>query len=166
MNIFITDPCPIKSAQEQCDKHVVKMILESAQMLSTAWRVFDSEAAENAGMYKQAYLNHPCTVWAREAQENYIWLYSHFDALCTEYTERYKKSHASSRLLAALFWTPFSPEKQIDFKKQPERFALAMPDEYKTENVYDSYRNYLVNEKSYFAKWDKNPSRKPTWWNN
>ena len=84
MNIFVTDPCPVKSAQEQCDKHVVKMVLESAQMLSTAWRVFDNEAAENAEMYKQAHLNHPCSIWVREAQENYIWLYKHFDALCTE----------------------------------------------------------------------------------
>ena len=63
MNIFVTDSCPVQSAREQCDKHCVKMVLESAQMLSTAWRVFDNERAEKENLYKQAHLNHPCSLW-------------------------------------------------------------------------------------------------------
>tara|TARA_R110002020_G_scaffold94037_2_gene226664 strand:+ start:2170 stop:2670 length:501 start_codon:yes stop_codon:yes gene_type:complete len=166
MNIFVTDECPKKSAQEQCDKHVVKMILESAQMLSTAWRVYDDEYSEKHGLYKQAYLNHPCTVWTREAPENYVWLCTHFDQLCKEYSARYLKFHRSEKLKHGLWNIPFPIKRLKNIPDNPKTFALAMPDEYKTENVYDSYRNYLVNEKSHFAKWDKIPSRKPTWWNN
>ena len=61
MNIFVTEPCPVKSAQGLCDKHIPKMTLESAQMLSTAWRIHGEQYAEDQGLYKQAYLNHPCT---------------------------------------------------------------------------------------------------------
>jgi len=164
MNIFVTDPCPVQSAREQCDKHCVKMVLESAQMLSTAWRVFDNERAERENLYKQAHLNHPCSIWVRESPENYIWLYRHFSELCQEYTHRYGKEHKSSKLLWSLFWLPFHDYRIQRANKNPEGFALAMPDEYKSEDVYASYRNYLIGEKSYFAKWVKDPSRKPTWW--
>ena len=66
MNIFVTDEDPVKSAQTLCDKHVVKMVLESAQMLSTAWRQWDPEASEERGLYKAAHPNHPCTKWVYE----------------------------------------------------------------------------------------------------
>ena len=161
MNIFVTDLCPVKSAQEQCDKHCVKMVLESAQMLSTAWREYSSEYADEHELYKTAHLNHPCSIWVRLARENYQWLYDHFIALCNEYTHRYGKTHASTRLTEPLKQMPFKPGVVLE---QPYDFALAMPDEYKSENVVSSYRNYLINEKQHFAKWGKDPSRKPTWW--
>ena len=164
MNIFVTDPDPVISAQTLCDKHVVKMILESAQMLSTAWREYSLAYADEHELYQAAYINHPCTIWTQSARENYRWLYKHFIALCEEYTHRYGKSHASARLKGPLMWAPFKPRSVLATIEQPYGFVLAMPDEYKSDDVFDSYRNYLINEKQHFAKWEKDPSRKPTWW--
>ena len=172
MNIFVTDPDPVISAQTLCDKHVVKMVLESAQMLSTAWREpndlrsseFSSKYADEHELYKTAHPNHPCSIWVRQARENYKWLYRHFVALCDEYTHRSGKSHASARLKGPLMWRPFRSSALLDAIEEPYGFVLAMPDEYKSDDVFDSYRNYLINEKQHFAKWEKDPSRKPTWW--
>jgi len=164
MNIFYLDKDPEIAAQMMCDKHVVKMILESAQMLSTAWREYSSEYSDEHELYKTAHLNHPCSIWVRLARENYRWLYKHFIALCEEYTHRYGKSHASARLKGPLMWAPFKPRSVLATIEQPYGFVLAMPDEYKSDDVFDSYQNYLMNEKQHFAKWEKDPSRKPTWW--
>ena len=172
MNIFVTDPDPVISAQTLCDKHVVKMVLESAQMLSTAWREpndlrsseFSSRYADEHELYKTAHPNHPCSIWVRQARENYKWLYRHFVALCEEYTHRYGKSHASARLKEPLMRRPFKPSALLDAIEEPYGFVLAMPDEYKSDDVFDSYQKYLINEKQHFAKWEKDPSRKPTWW--
>ena len=172
MNIFVTDPDPVISAQTLCDKHVVKMVLESAQMLSTAWREpndlrsseFSSKYADEHELYKTAHPNHPCSIWVRQERENYKWLYRHFVALCDEYTHRYGKSHASARLKGPLMWRPFRPSALLDAIEEPYGFVLAMPDEYKSEDIFSSYQNYLMNEKQHFAKWEKDPSRKPTWW--
>jgi len=163
VNIFVTDEDPVKSAQTLCDKHVVKMVLESAQMLSTAWRQWDPESSEERGLYKSAHPNHPCTKWVSEAQENYEWLYEHFKALCEEYTHRYDKQHASSRLLNSLSIVPDFPEKART------TFKLAMPPQYKEDAVGErpaiyAYRDYLVHEKRSFARWERDPSRKPDWW--
>ena len=107
MNIFYLDRHPIKAAQMMCDKHVVKMILESAQMLSTAHRVLDGdEYADEVGLYKMAHKNHPSTIWVRSSLENYTWLYDHMVALMVEYTYRYGKHHATERLLQPLFKSP------------------------------------------------------------
>ena len=82
MNIFYLDRNPVIAAQMMCDKHVVKMILESAQMLSTAHRVLDGDdRANETGLYKMAHKNHPSTIWVRASSENYRWLWKHFDAL-------------------------------------------------------------------------------------
>ncbi len=88
MNIFAVDKDPKISAQQLCDKHVVKMILESAQMLCA---VYDNGTAP----YKRAFYNHPCTIWARETEQNYEWLLNHAYAMCQEYTRRYGKVHKS-----------------------------------------------------------------------
>ena len=112
INIFILDADPVKAAQLQCDAHVVKMIVESAQMLSTVHRMLDGEPTRvpsksgknkvkawllgdyrNEKLYKAVHMNHPCTVWTRESKENYEWHYAHFVALCDEYTYRYGKTH-------------------------------------------------------------------------
>lgn len=112
MNIFVLDTDPVKAAQLQCNAHVVKMIVESAQMLSTVHRMLDGEPTRapsksgknkvkawllgdyrNEKLYKAVHMNHPCTVWTRESKENYEWHYAHFVALCDEYTYRYGKTH-------------------------------------------------------------------------
>ena len=158
MNIFYFDECPVKSAQAQPDKMLVKMPLETAQMLCTAHRVLDSnEYADEAGLYKEAYKNHPCTVWARESSTNYDWLFKHFTSLLDEYEYRYNKEHACKRLVVALSKTPDNIT-QTDMTP----VALAMPDQYKKPDPVLSYRDYVIHEKHY-AKWEKGRA-KPIWW--
>ena len=117
MNLFYLDKDPIKAAQLQCDKHVVKMIVESAQMLSTAHRMLDGNLIETRTktgrkskyyelpddreqlLYKAVHHHHPCTVWTMKSNNNYTWHWVHFKALCNEYTYRYGKVHKTDALL-------------------------------------------------------------------
>ena len=158
MNIFYFDDSPIECAIAQPDKMLVKMPLETAQMLCTAHREIDGdEYADSVGLYKRAYWNHPCTVWARESRLNYLWLYVHFLALGSEYKFRYGREHASITKLK-------EPLKKIAniTKKSMTPLAQAMPDEYKNDNPIKAYRDYCINEKHY-AKWEKGRAR-PDWW--
>ncbi len=99
MNIFVLDTDPHTAAIQQLDKHVVKMILESAQMLCTAHHACPSDAERPEKFYKQAHLNHPSTIWVRTTTGNYEWMILHALALCEEYTHRYGKIHASHALI-------------------------------------------------------------------
>ena len=125
MNIFAVDKDPKISAQQLCDKHVVKMILESAQMLCSAYPNGDAP-------YKRAFYNHPCTIWARESQENYEWLLDHAYAMCQEYTRRYGKVHKS---IDAIEWCGKNYIKLRLPRKGLTKFAQAMPEQYK--NIRD-----------------------------
>ena len=122
MNIFVLHGDPAKAAHMMCDKHVVKMILESNQMLSTVARARGHDAP-----YRSTHANHPCTLWAGTSYENWSWLVKHSRALCTEYTSRYGRIHKSQ---AVTEWA-----EDLDIKLPPigqTPFRLAMPDEYKT----------------------------------
>ena len=157
MNIFYLDRDPVIAAQMSCDKHVVKMILESAQMLSTAHRVLDGdEYADKVGLYKMAHKNHPSTIWVRSSYQHYKWLYDHMVALIREYTYRYGKHHATERLL-----TPLSEYPQAipvgDYTNPPQ----CMPEVCKGEDTVLAYQNYYIIEKSGFARWTKREI--PTW---
>ena len=159
MNIFYVNTDPVLAAQDLPDKLVVKMPLESAQMLSTTQRFYyDADYCDACDIYKTAYLNHPCTIWARESADNYNWLYRHFVALCEEYTYRYGKVHASdTKLRRVLSRIPLGiPDIGLT------TIAQAMPDQYKDSDPVVAYRNYLINEKHY-AEWNKNRA-KPDWW--
>ena len=159
MNIFYFSDCPIESAQAQPDKMLVKMPLETAQMLSTAHRVLDGdEYADANGLYKTANKNHPCTIWARESSSNYFWLYLHFVALGNEYTYRYDKTHASITKLQE----PLAKVPSSIVQGEMTSLAQAMPEQYKDSDSIKAYRNYCINEKHY-AKWEKRRD-KPTWW--
>ena len=159
MNIFILDKNPEISARMHCDKHVPKMIVESAQMLSTAHRVIDGdEYADKMGLYKMAHKNHPSTIWTRTSTENYMWLNRLFGALCREYTYRYEKHHASERLLGPLALVP-NGMTYSGFTDPPQ----CMPDYCKGEDTVLAYQNYYILEKSRFAKWKKRPT--PEWFN-
>ena len=153
MNIFVLDECPFRAAFDQCDKHVVKMVLETAQLLCSAY-------PEDTAPYKRTHYNHPSAVWTRESLENYRWLLDHGLALALEYQLRYNKTHKS---LEAIKWCA-SNVSDIDFP-QFERtpFKLAMPDEYKCDDAVTAYRNYYKHEKASIAKWDK-ALNVPTWW--
>ena len=116
MNIFAVDNDPKIAAQQLCDKHVVKMILESAQMLCAVFPNGDAP-------YKRAFYNHPCTKWARESVENYEWLLNHAYAMCQEYTRRYGKVHKS---LNAIGWCGSNYPKLNIPSKGLTPFAEAM----------------------------------------
>ena len=143
MNIFVVDNDPEIAALQLCDKHVVKMILESAQMLCSAFE--NGEAP-----YKRSFYNHPCTKWARESQANYESLLTHAYELCEEYFNRYGKIHKS---LDAIDWCDNNYHKLNLPNVGLTTFAQAMPDEYKNDNAVKAYRDYYNGEKSYFAKW-------------
>ena len=160
MNIFYVNECPATAAQNLPDKLVVKMPLESAQMLCTAHRVLDGdEVANELGLYKTAHKNHPCTIWVRETSQNYLWLYYHFFALSKEYETRYGREHLSFTKL------------QDELARLPKNIKngcktvmpQAMPDQYKCKDTVKAYRDYVINEKHY-AQWNKIPSRQPSWW--
>lgn len=145
MNIFVLHTHPKVCAQFHCDRHVVKMILETAQLLSNV-------APPQLCLYKQTHMNHPCSKWARESFENFLWLYELGTELGIEYTHRYGKYHKSVEVmhLARRFTEPGS------FKTTGRTpFALCMPDKYKTDDPVASYRNYYIGEKKRFAKYTK-----------
>ena len=143
MNIFYLDKCPVKAAQVQYNKHVVKMILESAQMLCTAHHCYgDKYQVENVP-YKQAHLNHPSTVWTRRSKSTYMWLYNHMMALGNEYTKRYGKTHLSITKCKDFLAIPPRHIQGDDWCQPPQ----AMPDEYKTECSIQAYWNYYIGEK-------------------
>lgn len=144
MNIFYLHQDPHEAAKLQYNKHVVKMILESAQMLCTAHHHFDEDTNVP---YKKAHYNHPSTIWARGNRAQYYWLYRHMLALGDEYTKRYGKEHLTITKCKYPLMT--APHMLIDgfFKEPPQ----CMPDEYKDECSVQAYWNYYIGEKSNIA---------------
>lgn len=161
MNIFFLDKNPQVAAKMHCNKHVVKMILETAQLLSTAHRILDGElyidsssgrkikrwkldSSRGTSLYKATHINHPSSQWVRESSENYKWLFRLFVNLCDEYTFRYNKQHKTELLKYHLIHLPDNiPEGQ--FTEPPQ----AMPGYCKVQgDSVQAYRNYYINEKS------------------
>ena len=175
MNIFYIDTDPVQAARWMVDKHVVKMILESAQLLSTAHRLHDGvehittsktgrkkriwilEDEREHVMYQATHINHPSALWCRASVENYLWLVEHFDALLKEYTYRYKKQHKCASMLFYL-QSPPHDLKQYDMTPMPS----AMADEYKiSDDPLTNYRNYYKIGKARMHKWT---NRQPPEW--
>jgi len=158
MNIFVLDLNPEKCAQYHCDKHVVKMILESTQLLSTTHHLYPGEKYEYIKdlLYKPTHENHPCTKWVREDLKNYSWLLQLLHYLHYEYLFRYGKLHKSRSLFRILSQNlPNLPDENLT------PFAQAMPEQYKSENPVQSYRDYYINEKRDICKWY---NQIPEWW--
>ena len=151
MNIFYLDKDPIAAAVVQYNKHVVKMILESAQMLCAAHHVLGNP---DDVPYKLAHKNHPCTIWVRENSLHYDWLYEHMMALGDEYTARYNKTHMSIDKCKHLNIHPRNIPHEI-FEQPPQ----CMPDEYKDECSVQAYWNYYIGEKHVVA----NPKTEKIW---
>lgn len=170
MNIFFLDKDPRICAEMHLDKHVVKMIIEYAQLLSTAHRLLDGVSVigltpsgrkqqqwqlndeRNRLLYKATHPNHPSAKWARDSAENYQWLYQLFCHLCDEYTYRYGKKHMTDEKLRNIL-------SRIPTNISKKTFVApwrAMPDEVKIGNdSLASYRNYYIINKAGFAKWTK-----------
>ena len=154
MNIFVLDWDVKKCAMYHNDKHVVKMILETAQLLCGVHHMTESPS-ENVP-YKLSHKNHPCSIWARESMDNYLWLCELGMELCAEYTFRYGKRHKSQQVIEwCIYNRPNIPEEGFTVP------AKAMPDQYKVEDVVQSYRNYYLGEKKSFCNW-KNRNT-PSW---
>ena len=143
MNIFYLDKDPKVAAIVQYNKHVVKMILESAQMLCTAHRYYGNEDVP----YKTAHLNHPSSIWVRQNTKHYFWLYEHMLALGEEYTHRYGKIHMSiTKCKEPLRLAPINMPT-YKFKQPPQ----CMPDEFKSDCAIHAYWAYYIGEKHVVA---------------
>jgi len=169
MNIFYLDKSPQKAAELHCNKHVVKMVLEYAQLLSTAHRVLDgteftdassgrrikrwkvSNADHDEILYKATHMNHPSAVWVRENESHYQYTYELFRHLCDEYTHRYGKIHLTdTKLRDILKSTPVNIQtKRV---KQPPQ---AMPDDVKAMDSVTAYQKYYKKYKHAMAEWTK-----------
>lgn len=180
MNIFYLDHDVTKCAEMHVDKHCVKMILEYAQLLSTANRVLDgqltlgkSKTGRNVKrwilndhresiLYSATHINHPSAIWARQSKENYLWLANMLIALCEEYTHRYGKNHKVERDGLSFVLLKTIP-KNIENKGWSEP-TPAMPDDVKIcSDSIASYRNYYMKNKTHLAKWKNRPV--PEWYN-
>lgn len=154
MNRFVLHEDPNVAATHHCDKHVVKMILEEAQMLSSVHRRYGST---DERLYRATHAKHPCTLWAGETAGNYRWAYSLLVALCREYTHRYGKQHATERLLSVL------AEPPVGLPDGPRtQWPQAMPDDLRGDDPIEAYRAYYVRDKAGFAKWTSRPV--PEWY--
>jgi hypothetical protein len=134
MNVFVLDKCTKKAAQAHVDRHVIKMILESAQILSTACRL---NGVDDPELYKMTHKHHPCTIMAASNRNNYLWVLSLMEELCKEYTYRFNKVHSSQRLLNLLKINSINIPNSLFLE-----FAQAMPCKYKRVNPVAAYRAY------------------------
>jgi len=164
LNIFYLDKNTKICAQYHCDKHVVKMLLESAQLLSTAHQVSSENLPEITpkhpdipDLMKPSYVKHPCNIWVRQSVENYFWLAELAWELCKEYTYRYNKIHKRQETIVSLLdtWPKHLPH--TGFTPPPQ----CMPDECKMGDTVESYQEYYRQKKANFATWRHRPI--PTW---
>lgn len=154
MNIFYLDSDPRLAAQMQCDKHVVKMILESAQMLCTAHNLLNPQYP---APYRSTHINHPSNVWVRSNVTHYSWLLRHFIALCGEYNYRYNKIHKTQQYSDFLIWFPTGLPYGEGFTPPPQ----CMPDEYKLPDTVEAYRKYYKYGKAHILKYTRREA--PAW---
>jgi len=176
MNVFYLDENPKICAMHHNDKHCVKMILEYAQLLSTAHRVCDGVKviidinnrkntqykladSRDDNIYKAAFVNHPSAIWVRKSKYNYMWLRMLWEDLLDEYHLRYGKYHAAEKLKRFLINHPTNISN--DKFTQP---TCAMPDDCKiSPNALINYRIYYKKHKSHLAKWTARGV--PSWYN-
>ena len=169
MNIFAVDEDPALAAFSLPDKYIVKMPVETTQMIALVfsrwhWNVGPVLKADNKpyNTTKGAFRNHPCTKWAAESPDNLQWLFQHGISLCNEYTSRYGKKHACERSIRLAALTQMHngcPEKHTPFVR-------AMPDVLKDNNRIDTitaYRMYLSTKPWILDNYQRVPDNKPSW---
>lgn len=153
MNIFVLHRDPKIAAIHACDQHVVKMVTETAQILSTVCHAHGAPAP-----YRRTHVGHPCVRWAGMSRENYRWLWRHGMALAREYTHRYGKRHKAELALLEL---QIPPERVPTGTRTP--FEQCMPKEYQVPgDAVTAYRRFYTGDKSRFARWSR--VRKPPRW--
>jgi hypothetical protein len=154
MNIFFLDADPVKAAEMHCDKHVCKMIIETAQMMSSVQARYGLENPP----YKPTHQKHPSTLWSGDNTLHYAWLRALGLSLCREYTKRYNKIHKTEAIIKGLWSAP--PGMPTGEWSNPPQ---CMPDECKMDDTVGAYRNYYVIAKAKFAKW-AHATKAPQWW--
>lgn len=142
MNIFYLAHSPSDCAKMHCDKHVVKMILETAQLLSTAHHERGSTAP-----YKPTHRNHPSAVWVRSGVKQYNWAYSLLEALSDEYTLRYGKVHKTWQRCSEALREPPTAIHDIEWSEPPQ----CMPEECKHKSTVIAYRQYYAFKRAEWA---------------
>ena len=180
MNIFVLDESPGVAARMHCDKHVPKMIVESAQMLSTAHRILDGEeyvAPSKSGkrmvkhyrlpehddiVYKAVHAGHPCTVWTMASAGNYHWHYNLFRELAKEFEYRFKKVHRSWEILQTIL-SPCPRNIPSIGRSKYAKAMKAYPDLMEIEDPVKAYQEFYKADKINFAKWEKGRAA-PSWW--
>ena len=174
MNIFVTDSCPVQSARNLPDKHIVKMPLETCQMLAIIY----SDWYYGVGkLYKQdgtpyrtqhgAFRNHPCTQWAAANQYNLAWLIMHGIALCDEYYQRYGKVHTCYDVIcqAQHIYHDCFDDNLSQASRKVADFTRAMPESIKFDTTIDTitaYKQYLNTKPWLATNYLRIPSRKPS----
>jgi len=179
MNLFFLSVDPEECAQQHCDKHVVKMILELTQMLYTAHHVHKTPTEVlPIDCYRSiSNIKHPTALWVRTSKENYNYTCLVAYYLSKEYTHRYSRVHSCDKHIHWLINNipVITIIKDIDYSSKKfsysagfDRYSLtkiplAMPEVYYSHDTIKSYREYYINEKKYFAKWTKR--NVPYWFN-
>jgi len=180
MNVFFLDEDPDRAGMMQCDKHVVKMNCEYAQMMSTAHRVIDGKKwtdrtangrkisrwwLENElfdkNLYKASHINHPSNIWLRKNPANYQWLYRMWVSTLREYERRYERTHESKKLISLLGNVPEGLANKPYQFSQPPPAMKEYPQCIVPGDAVTSYRNYYWEAKRSFATWK---TGKPAWW--
>ena len=157
MNLFILSLLPVECAQYMMDKHVHKILLEAVQMLCTAVRVLSTEICHP--IYRTSHKNHPVSIWCRTSRENFLWTLDLIEALHQEWQFRHGHTKVHKSYLMAQYIRDHIPEHFPTEGLTP--FALAMPDEYKSDDPVESYRLYYKKDKAHIATWKK---RSPPEW--
>jgi len=154
MNIFYLDQDPTLAAQMQCDKHVVKMCLETAQILCTVRARYGLEAP-----YKPTHKNHPAVLWAGDTVENYVWTLTHFKGLLSEYQFRYKRQHKSGTVCLQIVSNP--PEGINHGKLTTPARCMDGESRAISTNPVECYRHYYKTQKSNILQYSIRPA--PSW---
>lgn len=158
MNIFYVHPDPVVAARMLCDKHVVKMPLETAQILCTVASLHGYEVP-----YKPTHVHHPCVRWVASDRRAWEWLVEHGLALCDEYTQRYHrrtlKAHAAEEVIEQC---KALGNEWLPKPRRAELPAKAMPARYRHRSAVKAYRDYYAAEKSSIARWNRGRPA-PSW---
>tara|TARA_R100000406_G_scaffold96190_1_gene93141 strand:- start:6918 stop:7448 length:531 start_codon:yes stop_codon:yes gene_type:complete len=173
MNIFVLDENPIVAAEMHCDKHVPKLIVETAQMMASALRRHGATdevmpIAQTSGKpYKGGYHNHPCTIFVGDTHMNYLWTAHLGIALCREYQKRFQRTHACQapiyQMMDLFHMIPIGG--LTEFARAFQKDNPDMDDLYDTSKftAVEAYRQYYLRGKAHFAKWERGTPA-PSWW--
>lgn len=171
MNIFAVDESPAQAAKDLCNKHVVKMIVESAQIMCTAfrlkmeecWQLAARDAQHYPNLYKATHRNHPAVKWTLASVHNTEWLWQHLEALEREYRARYAKVHGSGRVIEELNQVKWSIWRGTGKPELHTPFVQCMPEQYRRPDAVAAYRQFYIGEKARFAQWQPR-AQPPSWW--